>query len=131
MSLLERIAISIVGNLLALWAAVLIVGDIDVSGYGSLVIAAIVFGLINLIVKPVVKLLSLPVIILTFGIALFFINMAMFALTAWIVSGLDVGGLLVGGKGHGDHLGGQPRDRRDHPPGPKARLETRSDTRLR
>ena len=34
----------------------------------------------------------LPLIILTFGIALFFINMAMFALTAWIVPGFDVGG---------------------------------------
>ena len=99
MSLLERIAISIVGNLLALWAAVLVVGDIDVSSYASLVVAAIVFVLINLIVKPVVKLLSLPVIILTFGIALFFINMAMFALTAWLVGGLEVGGFWSVAKG--------------------------------
>ena len=99
MSLLERIAISIIGNFLALWAAVLIVGDIDVSGYGAIFIAAIVFGLINLIVKPVVKLLSLPVIVLTFGIALFFINMAMFALTAWLVGGLEVGGFWSVAKG--------------------------------
>ena len=39
-----------------------------------------------------IGLLSLPVIVITFGIALFFINMAMLALTAWIVSGFEVGG---------------------------------------
>jgi putative membrane protein len=91
-SLLERVLISWAGNLLALWAAAFLVGSVNASGFGSLVIAAAVFGLVNLIVKPVVQLLSLPVIVITFGIALFFINMAMLALTAWIVSGFEVGG---------------------------------------
>jgi putative membrane protein len=92
MRLLERILISWAGNLLALWAAAFLVGSVNASGFGTLVLAAAVFGLVNLIVKPVVQLLSLPLIVLTFGIALFFINMAMFALTAWIVSGFEVGG---------------------------------------
>jgi putative membrane protein len=91
-SFLERIAVTWIGNILALWTAALLVGDIDASGFGTLVLAAAVFGLVNALVKPVVKLLGLPLIVLTFGVALFFINMAMFALTAWIVPGFDVGG---------------------------------------
>jgi putative membrane protein len=91
-SLLERIAITWIGNILALWAAALAVGDINSSGFGTLVLAAAVFGLVNAFVKPLVQLLGCAVIILTFGIALFFINMAMFALTAWIVPGFEVGG---------------------------------------
>jgi putative membrane protein len=91
-SILERIAVTWIGNILALWAAALLVGDIDASGFGTLVLAAAVFGLVNAFVKPVVKLLGCALIVLTFGVALFFINMAMFALTAWIVPGFDVGG---------------------------------------
>jgi putative membrane protein len=92
MSLLERIAITWIGNILALWAAALLVGDINASGFGTLVLAAAVFGLVNAFVRPIVVLLGCAVIVLTFGIALFFVNMAMFALTAWIVPGFDVGG---------------------------------------
>jgi putative membrane protein len=92
MSLLERIAIVWIGNILALWAAAVLVGDINSSGFGTLVLAAAVFGLVNTFVKPVIKLLGCALIILTFGIALFFVNMAMFALTAWIVPGFEVGG---------------------------------------
>jgi putative membrane protein len=63
------------------------------------VIAGAVFGVVNLIVKPLVTLLSLPVIILTLGIALFFVNLLMLALTAWLVAGFDIDGFwpAVGG----------------------------------
>jgi putative membrane protein len=65
----------------------------------KVVIAGAVFGLVNFVVKPVVKLLSLPVIILTFGIALFFVDLLMLALTAWLVAGFDIDGFwpAVGG----------------------------------
>ena len=43
-------------------------------------------------VKPIVTLLSLPVIILTLGIALFFVNLLMLYLTSWIVSGFSIDG---------------------------------------
>jgi putative membrane protein len=63
------------------------------------VIAGAVFGLVNWLVKPVVTLLSLPLIVLTLGIALFFVNLLMLALTAWLVSGFDIDGFwpAVGG----------------------------------
>jgi putative membrane protein len=89
---LQRFALTWIANVFALWAAVWLVGEVNVSGFGTLVVAGLVFSLVNLLVKPVVKLLGLPIILLTFGIALFFIDMAMFALTAWIVDDLEVGG---------------------------------------
>jgi putative membrane protein len=62
------------GNAIALYAAVAAVGDASFAGWTSLLVAAAVFGVVNAFVKPVVKLLSLPLIILTVGIALFFIT---------------------------------------------------------
>ena len=90
--MIQRFLLTWAANVFALWAAVALVGDVTVSGFGTLIIAALVFSLVNMIVKPIVTLLGLPVILLTLGLALFLVNMLMFALTAWIVPDLDVGG---------------------------------------
>jgi putative membrane protein len=74
------------GNAIALYAAVAAVGDATLAGWTSLLLAAAVFGVINAIVKPVVKLLSLPVIVLTVGIAL--AHSFMLWITDAIVSGI-------------------------------------------
>jgi putative membrane protein len=90
--LLVRITLGWAGNLLALWVASRLIDSINYSSFGRLALAAAVFSLVNLIIKPLLKLVGCIVIILTLGVALFFINMAMLALTAWIVPGFDVGG---------------------------------------
>ena len=82
------------GNAIALYAAVAAVGDATFAGWTSLLLAAAVFGVVNAIVKPVVKLLSLPVIVLTVGIALFFINVLMLWITDAIVSGIHFDGFV-------------------------------------
>ena len=86
------------GNAIALYAAVAFVGDATLAGWTSLLIAAAVFGVVNTLVKPVVKLLALPLIVLTVGIALFFINVLMLWITDEIVGGIhfDGFGSLVG-----------------------------------
>ncbi len=86
------------GNAIALYAAVAFVGDASLAGWTSLLIAAAVFGVVNAVVKPVVKLLALPLILLTVGIALFFINVLMLWITDEIVGGIhfDGFGSLVG-----------------------------------
>jgi putative membrane protein len=86
------------GNAIALYAAVAFVGDATLAGWTSLIIAAAVFGVVNALVKPVVKLLALPLIVLTIGIALFFINVLMLWITDAIVGGIrfDGFGALVG-----------------------------------
>jgi putative membrane protein len=90
--LLVRLALGWAGNLLALWVASRLVDSIDFDTFGQLAVAALVLGGVNLVVKPLLKVVGCVLIILTFGVALFFINMAVLALTAWIVPGFDVGG---------------------------------------
>lgn len=92
-SVLVRAAVAWGGNLLALWVASLLIDSINYSSFGKLALAAVVFGLANLIVKPLLKAVGCVLIVLTLGVGLFLINMAMLALTAWVVPGFGVGGL--------------------------------------
>jgi putative membrane protein len=79
-------------NVVALLVADLVIGGMRIDHWYVAVIAGAVFGLVNWLVKPVVTLLALPAIILTLGIALFFVNLLMLALTAWLVTGFDLTG---------------------------------------
>jgi putative membrane protein len=87
-----------VKRILLLWAfnaVALIVADWIVDGIRFddewvVIPAGAVFGIVNWLVKPIVTLLSLPVIILTLGIALFFVNLLMLYLTSWIVPGFSI-----------------------------------------
>jgi putative membrane protein len=78
-------------NVIALFACEKLIDGIEFSGnFGTLVLAGLVFAFVNLLLKPVTKLLALPLIIVTLGIALFFINILMLYITSWIVSGFDI-----------------------------------------
>ncbi len=87
-------------RILVLWAcntAALFVADwlfdgLDFSSAWKVVIAGAVFGIVNLIVKPITTLLALPLIIVTLGIALFFVNLLMLYLTSWLVPGFRIDG---------------------------------------
>ena len=84
-------------NAAALWVAVQLVDGIDHRGsIWSLLFVALVFGVLNASIRPVVKLLSLPLIILTLGLFMFVINALMLMMTGW-VSGLFNLGFYVGG----------------------------------
>jgi putative membrane protein len=56
----------------------------------TLLIVAAIFGIVNAVVKPIAKLVSLPFIILTLGLLIFVINALMLLLTSWITDKLDV-----------------------------------------
>ncbi|WP_109506756.1 phage holin family protein [Nocardioides speluncae] len=56
-----------------------------------LLLVALIFGLVTVFVEPVVKVLSLPFIIVTIGLFLFVINALMFLLTGWIADQADIG----------------------------------------
>jgi putative membrane protein len=90
--LVRRLAIAAAVNVVALAVTAWVLSGVHVDGWGALVLAGIVFGIINTLVKPVVKLLALPVIVLTLGLALYFVNMLMLALTDWVVNGLVIDG---------------------------------------
>jgi putative membrane protein len=82
-----------VGNLAALWvASELLDGMTYGDSFGVLVLAAVVFTAVNWIVKPVVAVLSIPLIIVTLGIAYFFVNVLMLLLTDWVVGDFEAGG---------------------------------------
>ncbi|HZO49952.1 MAG TPA: phage holin family protein [Gaiellaceae bacterium] len=98
MELVRRIVVAVAVNVLTLLVAAWAFDGVRVDGWGALVLAGVVFGVVNTVVKPVVTVLALPVILLTLGVALFFVNMLMLALTDWVVNGLVISGFwtLVG-----------------------------------
>jgi len=71
-----------------------VVPGIVVSGVGVAFVAALVLGLLNAAVRPIILVLTLPVTILTLGLFLFVINTVFFALAAWLVPGFTVSGVL-------------------------------------
>jgi putative membrane protein len=87
-----RLVVGWAGNLFALWVASRLVDSISYSSFGKLAIAAAVLGVVNLVVKPLAVFVGCGLIVLTLGVGLFLINMAMLALTAWLVPGFGVGG---------------------------------------
>jgi putative membrane protein len=82
-----------VGNLAALWLASEV---FDQMTYGDsfwvLALAALVFTIVNWIVKPVVAIVSIPLIIVTLGVAYFFVNVLMLLVTDWVVPDFEAGG---------------------------------------
>jgi putative membrane protein len=84
-------------NAAALWVAIQLVDGIaHRGGWWSLLFVALVFGVLNASVRPLLKLLSLPLIILTLGVFIFVINALMLLITSW-VSGLFNLGFYVDG----------------------------------
>ncbi|MEU6725824.1 phage holin family protein [Nonomuraea wenchangensis] len=81
----------------ALWVAVQFIPGIDVNApansaqyWGVLLLVALIFGVVNAIVKPIVKALGCAIIVLTLGLFLLVINAAMLLLTSWISGQLDI-----------------------------------------
>jgi putative membrane protein len=80
-------------NLLAIWLASLAFDGVSYDGkFWVLAVAALVFVLVNGVVRPIVILLTLPAVILTLGVALLFVNALMLYLTDLIVPPFEVRG---------------------------------------
>ena len=89
--MLRRFVVTWFFNIIALWVAAELLADISYGGNEwVLVLAALVFSVVNIFVRPVVILFTLPLVIITLGIALFFINLLMLYLTSWIVDDFTV-----------------------------------------
>jgi putative membrane protein len=90
MRLLVRLGI----NAIALWAAIEIVPGLEYTGDGlSLLIIALIFGVVNALVRPILVLLTCPLIVLTLGIFVLIINTLLFSITVWLAGPevLDLG----------------------------------------
>jgi putative membrane protein len=79
-----KLILRIVVNAAALWVAARLVPGIEAGGIGSILAIALVFGVLNALIKPFLKLVSCPVILLTLGLFTLVINALMLMLTAWL-----------------------------------------------
>ena len=77
---------------LALWVASLLFKGLKFDNAGSLIISALLLGLANALVKPLLIVLTLPLTLVTFGLFILVINALMILLVAWIVKGFKVSG---------------------------------------
>ena len=79
-------------NALALWIANALFGGVDIHGAWAYIIGAAVLGIANGILKPIVAILTLPLIIVTLGVFYFLINIAMLLLAEWIAPNFSIDG---------------------------------------
>jgi len=91
MGLLIRILISAV----AVYLAATFIPGITVNGFGTALIVAIVLGLLNAFLKPILVVLTIPITILTLGLFYIVINVLMVYLAAYLVSGFAVSGFIA------------------------------------
>jgi putative membrane protein len=87
-----RLAIAWAVNLLALWLANALWDSVSIHGWAAYLIGSAVLGFANAIVKPLLALLTLPLIIVTLGFFYLLINIAMVALAEWIAPNFSIDG---------------------------------------
>lgn len=92
---MQSFLIRLLFSALGLWLASAIVPGIVIQGAGTLVLAALLMGVVNALVRPIAVVLTLPITILTLGIFLLVLNAALFALVAWMLPGFSVSGFLA------------------------------------
>ena len=80
---------------IGLWLASVIIPGIDIETPGTLIVAALLMGLVNALVRPIAILLTLPVTVVTLGLFLLVINAAMFGLVAAMLDGFHVSGFFA------------------------------------
>ena len=83
-------------NALALLALPYVLPSIHIASFATAMAVAVVLGLVNAVVRPVLVLLTLPVTLLTLGLFIFVINGMMFLLAAWLLEGFVVDGIWAG-----------------------------------
>ncbi len=86
MKLLIRLGI----NVLALLVVEYLVPGFELSGYEAAIVVAIVIGVVNTFIRPILQVIALPISILTFGISAFLINVALLWGISLVVSGFEI-----------------------------------------
>jgi putative membrane protein len=89
---LVRLVTAWATNAAALWVANALWGSVRIHGWAAYLIGAAVLGIANTVLKPVLALLTLPLIIVTLGFAYLAINIAMVVLAEWIAPNFSIDG---------------------------------------
>lgn len=91
-----RIIIRIIINAVALWVAATLISGMNLTAdFIGVLIVAILFGLVNAFIRPIVKLLSLSLTLITLGLFTLVINALMLLLTGWLSDGLSFEGTTI------------------------------------
>jgi putative membrane protein len=95
-SALTRLVLLLVTNVIALWVAEQLVDGLKIDQvWPTLIIAGAVLGLLDWLVKPIIKLLALPLVIITLGLILIVINAAILGIMALLVPGVSLSGFVA------------------------------------
>jgi putative membrane protein len=92
MNLLARFIAVLAINALALWIANGIFSSVDIHGAAAYIIGAAVLAVANAVIKPILAILTLPLILFTLGFFYLVINIAMVALAEWIAPNFSIDG---------------------------------------
>ena len=76
-----------------LWTAATVVPGVRIDGWGNLVVAALLLGIVNAVIRPIILILTLPLTVLTLGLFILVVNGISLALVAWIMPGFALSGL--------------------------------------
>ncbi|HEY7177981.1 MAG TPA: phage holin family protein [Gaiella sp.] len=87
-----RVVLAWAVNVLALLVADWLFDGFSVERWGPVIFAGAVLGLANVFLKPLVTFIALPLILLTFGIAYFFVNVVMLLFTEWVTPDFSIDG---------------------------------------
>ena len=90
--LLLRLALALALNALALWVANVLWDSVSIHGFWAYFLGAAVLGIANAVIKPILALLTLPLIVLTLGLFYLVINIAMVALAEWVAPNFSIDG---------------------------------------
>lgn len=86
MRLIVRLAI----NIFALWVVAYLVPGFILSDTNALIVTAVVIGVVNTFIRPIIQLIALPISVITFGITAFLINVALLWFTSKFVPGFEI-----------------------------------------
>jgi len=92
MRLAKQLTLSWVANAVVLAIVTGVLSGVEVDSAGDLIRAALLFGILNTIVKPFIRLLTLPLAVITLGLIWFGVAMLMLWLTDLLVDGFDIHG---------------------------------------
>ena len=92
-----RFILRLLATAAALWVAVLLLEGISYTGgWVGMLIVALVFGLVNAVIRPILKVLTCPLVVLTLGLFVFILNALMLWLAAEISQGFGIGFYVEG-----------------------------------
>lgn len=94
--MLAKFIVRAIFGALGLWLAQALIAGVHFSNTKTLILAALLLGVVNAFVRPVVFVLTLPVTIVTLGLFLLIVNAAMIGLVAMLLAGFQLSGLMPG-----------------------------------